>query len=96
MAAKKTTETIEVEIKTNEDGTEMAVPVEEKKSILAKAKETGSKVVHSKPAKIIGGAVLALGAGIVGYALGSKQGDDNLEYYVLNSEPDDSTDNIVE
>lgn len=94
MAAKKTNETIDVEIKKNEDGTEMAVPVEEKKSMLAKAKECGSKVIHSKPAKIIGGAALALAGGVIGYALGKKEGDDDIEYYVMSTE--ESTDNIVE
>ena len=52
------------------------VAVVEKEGFGTKIKNGAKKVFSSKPAKIIGGVLLAAGGAVVGYTVGSRKNDD--------------------
>ena len=53
------------------------VAVVEKEGFGTKIKNGAKKVFSSKPAKIVGGVLLAAGGAIVGYKIGSSNSDSN-------------------
>ena len=63
------------------------VAVVEKESFFTKVGNGCKKVFSSKPAKIIGGVVLAAGGGFVGYQIGKNSSEDQPE--VCYDEDDD-------
>ena len=62
-----------------ENTVNVVVTAVEKETLWSKTKNTASKVVHSKPFKIIGGIGLAAAGGFVGYSV-AKKGDDQPDY----------------
>ena len=57
------------------------ITVVEKEGFGTKIKNGAKKVFSSKPAKIVGGVVLAVGGAIVGYSYANRNRDDNdLDY----------------
>ena len=70
------------------------ITVIQKDGFGTKIKNGAKKVFSSKPAKIVGGVLLAAGGAVVGYSIGkSKTGDD--EYYD-EEDVDFSDDEVIE
>jgi len=61
---------------------EVGVAVVEKEGFGTRVKNGAKKVFSSKPAKIIGGVLLAAGGAVVGYKIGSSNSDsdDDADY----------------
>ncbi len=55
------------------------VAVVEKEGFGTKIKNGAKKVFSSKPAKIVGGVLLAAGGAVVGYSIGSRKNDDDVD-----------------
>lgn len=56
------------------------VQVVEKESFGTRFKNGAKKVFSSKPAKVIGGVLLAAGGAVVGYSFAKNSGNDDLDY----------------
>lgn len=61
--------------------TNVVVSCEEKTGLVKKIGNGVKKVFSSKPAKIIGGVVLAAGGAVVGYKMASKSGSNEYDDY---------------
>ena len=55
---------------------EVIVTVEKKEGVMSKIGNGAKKVFSSKPAKIVGGILLAAGGAVVGYSVANKKSND--------------------